>query len=113
MVDMTNKEQILASIKAGWKTLGYAQRVYWADSIGERTMQRDKVKCACAIGAAAFARGYEHPLSFAHHLPCELAGIITRANDSVDVGDLTPEEAKARSLEEISAAIDRWEAGIR
>jgi epoxyqueuosine reductase QueG len=109
---MTNKEQLLADIKKGWETLGYAQRMYWADRTGERTMQREKVACACALGAAAFARGYLHPLSFAHHLPDELAGAITRANDSVDMQDLTHEELKTRSLEAIDAAITKWEAEL-
>jgi hypothetical protein len=112
MTAPTNSERIIGDIRAGWKSLGFTTRMYWSDSDGNRTAHRTYARCACAIGAAAFAAGYSHPLAYAYHLPISLVDRITKANDSVDMTKYTDEQAKVIALENIKVAIEKWEAGL-
>jgi hypothetical protein len=112
MTAPTNSERITEDIKAGWKSLGFTTRMYWTDKDGNRTTNRADTKCACAIGAAAFAAGCSHPWTYTYHLPISLVDRITQANDAVNVSKLTDEEAKVAALESIKVAIDKWEAGL-
>lgn len=102
---LITKKEFLRHMRKGWKTLDYACGNYWADKWGEPTGGREKVHCACAIGAAAYAAGM-YPTSYYQRIPTFAYIAITTANDTVENDTSIPvesrrEEAIKRVTEEV------------
>lgn len=109
---MITKKKFITLMKKGWKELDYAHAYFWMGARGASVRRRDRVSCACAIGAAAWADGATDPKKWARE---NLGGgvgrlwrDITEASDTALLAD-DEVSCKARAIRDVSAI--RWRAG--
>lgn len=110
---MLTKEQFLADMKKGWETLGYTNGRYWegeGDFYGYRTRyatgNREDAKCACAIGAAAYAAGLK-PLEYVTSIPPVVANAIMNISDTVGNTEPNEDRLKETAIKRITEAVER------
>jgi hypothetical protein len=91
------KQQALAAIKKGWETVGYTSGRWYDTSPAGVAWHRKKPKCACAIGAGAYALKM-HIYKF--------EGLLCDAN--IDYVELIQISDQAGSKEAAIAALEAW-----